>query len=41
MPFVQPETRYASSGDLSIAYQVVGGGPRDLLVVWGYVSHVE
>ncbi len=25
-----PETRYARSGDVSIAYQVVGEGPRDL-----------
>ncbi|RIL08117.1 MAG: adenylate/guanylate cyclase domain-containing protein [Proteobacteria bacterium] len=35
------ETRYARSGDLSIAYQVVGGGPVDLVVVPGWVSHVE
>lgn len=26
-----PHTRYADSGDLHIAYQVVGGGPRDIL----------
>ncbi len=26
-----PETRYAKSGDLHIAYQVTGGGPRDIL----------
>ena len=36
-----PTTRYAKSGDLSIAYQVVGEGPRDLIVVPGLVSHVE
>ena len=36
-----PETRYARSGDLSIAYQVMGDGPRDLIYVPGIVSHVE
>ncbi len=36
-----PETRYARSGDLSIAYQVVGDGPFDLVYVPGFVSHVE
>jgi class 3 adenylate cyclase len=36
-----PQTRYARSGDLSIAYQVVGDGPIDLVVVPGLVSHVE
>ena len=35
------ETRYAKSGDLSIAYQVIGDGPRDLIYVPGIVSHVE
>src|SRR5262249_34532349 len=29
------------SGDLSVAYQVVGDGPRDLIFVPGIVSHVE
>ena len=28
---MQPETRYAKSGDVNIAYQVVGGGPFDLV----------
>ena len=36
-----PETRYAKSGELSIAYQVVGDGPRDILFVSGFVSNVE
>ena len=36
-----PETRYARSGDLSIAYQVFGDGPFDLVIVPGFVSHVE
>jgi pimeloyl-ACP methyl ester carboxylesterase len=38
---VPPETRYARSGDLSIAYQLVGDGPVDLVAVHGDVSHVE
>jgi pimeloyl-ACP methyl ester carboxylesterase len=33
--------RYARSGELSIAYQVTGGGPPDLLLVPGFVSHLE
>jgi class 3 adenylate cyclase/pimeloyl-ACP methyl ester carboxylesterase len=38
---VQPETHYARSGDVSIAYQVVSEGPFDLVFVPGSVSHVE
>ncbi len=37
----QPQTRYARSGTVSIAYQVVGDGPRDLVLVSGWVSHLE
>jgi len=36
-----PRTRYARSGDLHIAYQVVGDGPFDLIFVPGWVSNVE
>jgi class 3 adenylate cyclase len=36
-----PETRYAKSGDVRIAYQVVGGGPLDLVYVPGFVSNIE
>ena len=36
-----PETRYARSGAVSIAYQVTGDGPFDLVHVPGFVSHVE
>jgi hypothetical protein len=39
MPTVQ--TRYAKSGDVHIAYQVVGDGPVDLVLVPGWVSNVE
>ena len=35
------ETRYAKSGDVNIAYQVVGDGPFDLVFVPGYVTHLE
>lgn len=36
-----PKTKYAKSGGASIAYQVVGEGPFDLVMVPGFVSHVE
>ena len=36
-----PETRYARSGDVMVAYQVVGGGPFDVVIAPGSVSHVE
>ena len=38
---VRPETRYAKSGDVSVAYQVIGEGSIDLVLVPGFVSHVE
>jgi hypothetical protein len=37
----QLQTRYAKSGDVSIAYQVVGEGPFDLIWVPGWISNVE
>ena len=36
-----PETRYARSGDVNIAYQVLGDGLFDLVFVMGWVSHLE
>ena len=33
--------RYARSGDVNIAYQVTGSGPFDLVLVSGFVSHLE
>ena len=36
-----PETRYALSGDASIAYQMMGHGSIDIVVVPGLFSHVE
>jgi pimeloyl-ACP methyl ester carboxylesterase/class 3 adenylate cyclase len=38
---VQADTKYAKSGDLSIAYQVIGDGPLDVVIVPGIISHVE
>ena len=37
----RPETRYARSGDVNIAYQVIGEGTVDLVFVMGWVSHLE
>jgi pimeloyl-ACP methyl ester carboxylesterase len=39
--FTLPETRYALSGDVNIAYQTMGAGPVDIIMVPGLVSHVE
>ncbi len=36
-----PETRFAQSGSVSVAYQVVGDGPIDMIFVPGIVSNVE
>jgi pimeloyl-ACP methyl ester carboxylesterase/DNA-binding winged helix-turn-helix (wHTH) protein len=36
-----PETFYARSGDVNIAYQVIGDAPLDLVFVMGWVSHLE
>jgi class 3 adenylate cyclase len=36
-----PPTHYARSGDASIAYQVLGDGPCDLMVINGPASHLE
>jgi pimeloyl-ACP methyl ester carboxylesterase/class 3 adenylate cyclase len=37
----RPKTKYARSGDINIAYQVIGDGPVDLVYVPGWVSHLE
>src|SRR3981189_1371797 len=36
-----PEARYAHSGDINIAYQTMGHGPLDIVIVPGAFSHVE
>ncbi len=38
---MQPKTRYANSGDGKIAYQVLGEGPLDIILLPGFVSNVE
>jgi DNA-binding SARP family transcriptional activator/pimeloyl-ACP methyl ester carboxylesterase len=36
-----PVTRYVRSGNINLAYQVIGDGPPDLVLVPGWVSNVE
>lgn len=36
-----PETRYAKSGDVHVAYHVFGEGDLDLVLVGGFVTHLE
>jgi pimeloyl-ACP methyl ester carboxylesterase len=36
-----PETRYTRSGELHIAYQVVGDGPTDLVWIPGWISNID
>jgi class 3 adenylate cyclase len=38
---MQPETRYAKSGDVHVAYQVFGEGSVDLVFVPGFISNIE
>src|SRR5437870_8334620 len=37
----RPETRYAESNGVSIAFQVFGAGPVDIVIAPGFVSNVE
>src|SRR5271166_3074382 len=39
--FELPNTRYALSGDVNIAFQVMGDGPIDIILVPGIVSHID
>jgi len=41
VPIEVPDTRYAPLGDASIAYQVFGDGPLDVLLVPNWVAHLE
>jgi class 3 adenylate cyclase/pimeloyl-ACP methyl ester carboxylesterase len=36
-----PQTRYACSGDVQIAYQVLGEGPLDVILISSYLSNIE
>jgi pimeloyl-ACP methyl ester carboxylesterase len=38
---MRPMTRYAKRGGVSIAYQVLGAGPFDVVFVPGFVSHLD
>ena len=38
---MKPDVHYVRNGDVSLAYQVVGDAPRDLLLVSGYLSNLE
>ena len=38
---MRPDTKYAISGDLSIAYQVFGEGEEDLVFVPGWISNID
>ena len=37
----RPQTLYAQSGDVHLAYQVIGEGPRDLVLAVDFASHLE
>jgi hypothetical protein len=39
--FTLPVTRYVLNDDVSIAYQVMGDGPIDIILLPGSISHVE
>jgi pimeloyl-ACP methyl ester carboxylesterase len=39
--FELPVTQYALSGDVNIAYQTMGDGPVDIVLVPGFMSHIE
>jgi pimeloyl-ACP methyl ester carboxylesterase len=41
VPAAPPRVSYARSGNVNIAYQVVGSGPIDIVFVMGWVSHLE
>jgi pimeloyl-ACP methyl ester carboxylesterase len=38
---MRPSTRYARSGELNIAYQVIGNGPLDIVYIPGWVSNLD
>jgi pimeloyl-ACP methyl ester carboxylesterase len=39
--FEIPEVHYARSGEINIAYQVIGDAPLDVVFVMGWISHLE
>jgi pimeloyl-ACP methyl ester carboxylesterase len=38
---VTPEIRYAKSGDVHIAYQTFGQGAENIVIIPGFISHIE
>ncbi len=38
---VRPEVKYVASGDVHIAYRVIGEGPVDIMFVCGFITHME
>jgi hypothetical protein len=40
-PVQMPRTQYATSGDVQLAYQVLGEGDRDLVLGLDWASHLE
>jgi len=36
-----PESKHTKNGDVSLAYQILSAGPFDLVLVPGFVSHLE
>lgn len=41
LPLPRPRTQYTHNGDVTLAYQVIGNGPIDLVIDPGWVSHLE
>jgi hypothetical protein len=37
---VAPPIFYVKNGEVNVAYQVVGEGPHDLLMIPGWISHL-
>jgi len=37
----RPETRFTKAGDVSLAYQVVGDGPVDLVFAFGWLHNID
>ncbi len=38
---MKPKTKYTKSGDINIAYQVIGEGPIDFVYIPGWVSNID
>lgn len=38
---IRPQVQYARSGDVNVAYQVFGESKLDLVLVFGFISHLD